>query len=447
MEGDIFLSLKEARRLHVIEQTITGELTIAQAARLLNLSHRQVKRLKKGVMMQGEAFLVHKNRGRKPKNAIPREVRDMVVSCALGKYKNASGEQMAELLAEDHGIEVSARSVRRILSAAGIPLKYAHKPARRRRSRDRMPSLGMLMQCDASPFAWFEERGPQAVLHGVIDDATSKVLALYFRPTEDLFGYFTVLLHMLLHFGVPKAFYCDRHTIFFSPKKDKLSIEEELAGKTVKLTQFGRALSELGIEHIPARSPQAKGRVERLWGTLQGRLVIELRRVGISDIHAANKFLPVFIPKFNARFEKEPASQESAFGPRPTKETLDRIVCLKETRKASNGSTISFGGKTYQLLGPSGAVLPLKPRSAVEVLTHLDGTRAALYEGKPCRLQEYQPGANMASKLRADARRAVKKTYSPPATHPWRRPIKTRKRRSNSDPAPYDGFWEDVYAG
>jgi len=445
MRGDIFLSLKEARRLHVIEQTIAGKLTIAQAAQLLNLSERQVKRLKKGVMVQGEAFLVHKNRGCTPKNAIPREVRDMVVSCALGKYKNASGEQMAELLAEDHGIEVSARSVRRILSAAGIPLKYARKPARRRRSRDRMPSFGMLMQCDASPFAWFEERGPQAVLHGVIDDATSKVLALYFRPTEDLFGYFTVLLHLLLNFGIPKAFYCDRHTIFFSPKKDKLSIEEELAGKTVKLTQFGRALSELGIEHIPARSPQAKGRVERLWGTLQGRLTIELRRAGISDIDAANRFLPGFIAKFNARFEKEPASQESAFGPRPAKETLDRIVCLKETRKASNGSTIPFGGKTYQLLGPSGAVLPLKPRSAVEVLTLLDGTLAALYEEKYCRLKEFQPSANKASKLRTNAPHIVKKTYSPPATHPWRRPIKTCKR--SSDPAPYDGFWEDVYAG
>lgn len=447
MGENIFLSLKEARRLNVIERTITGELTVAQASQLLNLSHRQVKRLKRGVKMMGAASLAHQNRGRKPKHAIITEVRDLIVSLAIGEYKDASCEQMAELFAEHHGIAVSPRSVRRILHAAGIPLKYARKPAKKRRSRDRMPAAGLLVQADASPFAWFEDRGPTAALHGIIDDATGRILALFFRPTEDLRGYFTVLLQMLLNFGVPKAFYSDRHTIFFSPNKDKLTIEEELAGKKVALTQFGRALSELNIGHTPARSPEAKGRVERLWETLQGRLVIELRLAGISDIEAANAFLPGFIAKFNAHFGKEPAVPEPAFAPCPARDTLDRIVCLKHSRKASGGSTISFMGKTYQLLTGTGLVLPLSRGAKIEVLTHLDGTLSALYEGKSYGLKVCQACAAQASQAPVQAKQPAKTPYSPPASHPWRQPLnKPRKRSPNSGEPLYDGFWEDVYA-
>ena len=447
MERIIFLSQKEARRLYVIEQTIAGNLTIRQAAELLNLSCRQVKRLKKGVAMMGAAFLAHRNRGRMPKHAITTEVRDRIVSLAIGAYKDASCEQIAELLAEHNGIAVSSRSVRRILHAAGIPLKYARKPAKKRRSRERMPAAGMLVQADASPFAWFEERGPIAALHGIIDDATGHILALYFCPTECLRGYFTVLLQMLSCFGAPRAFYSDRHSIFFSPKKDKLTIEEELAGKKVALTQFGRALSELGIVHIDARSPQAKGRVERLWKTLQGRLVVELRLAGISDIDAANAFLPGFIAKFNARFGEEPAVLEPAFAPCPTKEALSRIVCRKETRTASGGSTISFMGRTYQLRTKTGSVLPLSRGAKIEVLTHLDGTLSALYQGKPYELKEFQTSTAKVSQAPTQAKQPAKAPYSPPATHPWRQPLnKPRKRAPKSIEPPYDGFWEDVYA-
>jgi transposase len=446
MERTIFLSQKEARRLYVIEQTIAGNLTVRQAAELLNLSCRQVKRLKKGVKMMGAASLAHQNRGRKPKHVIPTKVRDQIVSLAIGLYKDASCEQMAELLAQDHGVTVSSRSVRRILHTAGIPLKYARKPAKKHRSRDRMPAAGMLVQADASPFKWFEERGPMATLHGIIDDATGKVLALFFRPTEDSFGYFMALLQMLVNFGIPKAFYSDRHTIFFSPKKDKLSIEEELAGKKVALTQLGRALSELNIGHIPARSPQAKGRVERLWETLQGRLVIELRRAGISDIEAANAFLPGFIAKFNARFGVEPAVPEPAFTTCPAKEALSRIVCLKKARKASGGSTISFCGTAYRLLMPNGTMLPLSRGTRVEVLTHLDGTLSALCEGIPYGLEAYQAGTSKPPLASAEEKQPIKTPHSPPATHPWRQPCKPRKRNPGSGEPPYDGFWEDVYA-
>lgn len=445
MNGDgIFLSSKEARRVYVIEQLIESKLIIGQAARILGLSKRQVQRLKKGVMTEGVAFLAHKNRGRKPKHAISREVRDTIVSLATdpNHYQGASCQQMSELLAEHHNIRVCARSIRRILKEAGIPLAHAKKHARRHRSRDRMPSFGMLAQCDASPFAWFESRGPLASLHGAIDDATGKILGLFFRQTEDLIGYLQVLKQIVTNHGIPQAIYSDRHTIFFSPNKDKLSIEDELAGKKVALTQFGQALSDLGINHIPALSPQAKGRIERLWGTLQGRLVIELRLAGISNIDEANAFLPGFISRFNERFAVEPEQPQSAFRPAIEKD-LDLILCKKEYRKASSGSTISYFNKTYQLTTPNG-ILPLRPRSTVTVLTHLDGSLSALYGGKLYGLKECKavPRKDAISppKTKANSR----KHTSPPATHPWRKssPFAPPKEE------PSTSYWrEKLYRG
>lgn len=183
---------------------------------------------------------------------------------ARGPLRNASCQQVAELLEEFYSITLSAKTIGRTLKEAGIPLAHGHRSPRRKKSRDRMPQEGVLSQFDASPFAWLEDRGPKLTLHGPIDDATGKIQGLYFTLNESLFGYFQVLLQVVQSFGVPKNLYTDCHTIFFSPKKDRLSIEEELAGQTAPLTQFGRAIAELGINHIPARSPQAKGRVERL---------------------------------------------------------------------------------------------------------------------------------------------------------------------------------------
>ncbi len=339
------------------------------------------------MLKEGIAFLAHKNRGLKPKHALSQQSRDQIISYALGDYHGASCEQMAELLKQYQDISVCSRTIRRTLAQTGIPNQHSHKAARRRRTRDRMPKEGMLVQCDASPFAWLEDRGPEMSLHGAIDDATSKVLGLYFRMEEDTIGYMQMLTQMLVNHGVPCGLYSDRHTIFFSPKMGKLSIEEELAGKQVNLTQFGRALEELRITHIPARSPQAKGRIERLWETLQGRLVIELRLAGVADLDGANAFLPSFLGRFNERFAVEPADPKPAFQPVPPPEELARIVCFKEDRKASNGSTISFLGATYRLIDQRGDAALLRLRSKVIVLTHLDGSLSALHQDKPYSLE------------------------------------------------------------
>jgi len=250
----------------------------------------------------------------------------------------------------------------------------SEKESRRGRSRSRMPQEGMLVQCDASPHDWLEGWYTRLCLHGAIDDATGKVLGLHFRPNEDLLGYLHVLRRMVGRYRVPRNLYSDGHTIFFSPKEDKLTIEEELKGERVKLTQFGQALNQLGITHIKARSPQAKGRIERLWKTLQSRLIVELRIANICTLEEANDFLDGFVRRFNSRFAIEAKDREHAFKPAPDEGLLNNIICIKMQRKASNGSTISYEGSTYQLVDHRGSVVPLKPRSTVYVTRHLDGS-------------------------------------------------------------------------
>jgi transposase len=417
MGGDIFLKPKEARRVNVVEQLVKGTITVAQAAGLLCLSLRHVKRIKKGVKEQGLAYLAHKNRGRKPKHAISEETRKKVIELALNDYKNTSCTHMSELLELHQHLSISSRSIRRILKQAGITNIHSHKAAQCRRSRNRMPREGMLVQIDSSPFNWLEDRGPKLNLHGSIDDATGKILGLRFEPEECLLGYMHVLWQMAENGTLSRQFYSDRHTIFFSPKKDKLTIEEELAGMTEALTQFGRMLEELGATQIPAYSPQAKGRIERLWGTLQHRLITEMRIANISTIEEANNFLPAFIERFNKRFAVEPADPEPNYLPVP--KDLNSIICIKEKRKASNGSTISYQGQTYRLLDKDGAVALLRPRSTVHVLKHLDGSLSALYEGNRFSVQACTKPVPIVPSNTCESPKPIP-IPKPTSNHPWK---------------------------
>lgn len=433
VRGDIFLNRKEARRVYVMEQVLQGNLTIRQAAEMLQLSERQVKRLKKGMKQEGVAALAHKNRGRTPKHTISKDIKDMVCSLATSIYKGASANHMAELLAENHRIKISAKSVIRILRSAGI-IPEPKKQRRYRRARDRAPQEGLLVQIDASPCNWLEDRGPGLSLHGAIDDATGKVLGLYFRPEEDLRGYFEVLMQVVRQNGVPRCVYSDRHTIFVSPNKDKLTIEEELEGKTVNLTQFGTALNELGISHIQARSPQAKGRIERLWGTLQSRLIVELRAAGISTLEEANAFLPKFIERFNQRFAVQPADPIPAYMPKPSDEMLRNIIAFRETRSVSNDSLITFHGSKYRLVNAEGRIIGLVPRSRVTILTRLDGSTRCIYQGQVYSLQEFKPEPKVAHER---PRAAAQRGHKPSPDHPWVRfPL-----RKPEDPNPISDYF------
>lgn len=430
-EEKIFLSDKEVRRAIVINKVIQGVCTVAEAAEVLSLSERQVKRLKAGVLKEGFGFLAHGNRGRKPAHAISDRLREEVLAIIRQPvFCEANDYHLTELLAEHYNISLSISSVRRIRRGAGIPSPRKHRKPKAHRRRKRREQEGMLIQMDASPHAWLGEDKHYITLVGAIDDATGKIVGAIFRPTEDLNGYFEVLRQIITNHGVPIAVYTDRHSIFVSTNADRLTIEDQLEGKKANLTQFGRALNELGIELIKARSPQAKGRVERLWETLQDRLRIELALAGVQTIEQANEFLRKFILKYNALFEVAPLNPESAFRPSPSEKELREILCSKEKRTLKGG-VLSFQGQTYKLDG-----LPVNlPDTTVLVHIHPDGKLRASYPNpkkvydlvavpKPVRTKP-QP------KEKAGPSPSLRR---PAPDHPWRKGFRTPNTGSNYTP-------------
>jgi transposase len=360
------MSQKQLGRYVTIFRLSEGQITTEEAANYLGLSTRQILRLKKGVRKFGAHALIHKNSGRKPHHAIDDILREKIITLRNSPtYSTANFYHFQELLAEYEKIKISYSALHTILKKAGITSPKKHRHIRSHRRRKRKEQEGLLIQLDASPFDWLSD-GKTYHLHGGIDDATGQVVSLYLAEGECLEGYFQMMHLMLELFGIPVSIYSDRHTIFFSPKKDKLSLEEQLAGKRVNLTQFGRAMSQLGIHMIPARTPQAKGRIERLWQTLQSRLTVELKCQGIKTLQEANPFLRDYLPKFNTHFKVE-AKEESVFRPVPEKMCIDHILCVIEKRTYDKGGVFSFYHQHFQIL--ENKDLPrLPPRGRIEVL-------------------------------------------------------------------------------
>jgi len=406
------MSQKQLNRYNVISMVIENKLTISEAAEKLGLSERQVKRLKKGVIEEGPAFLIHKNTGRKPAHAIPDSLVAKIVALKLSEpYKDANFLHFQELLEEHEEIKISYTPLYNILANAGIKSPKKRRKTKTHHRRKRKSQEGLLIQIDATPFEWFNTNEKFA-LHGAIDDATGKIVGLYITKNECLQGYFEVTRQILLNNGIPVSIYADRHSIFRSPKADKLSIEDQLAGKVVNDTQFSRAMNELGITLIPARSPQAKGRVERLWNALQSRLPTEFKIAGISTVNEANEFLLTYITKFNEKFAVEPIDTEIAYRKIPENISIDNILCFKQIRTIDNGSVFSFRNKTFQVVSNS-ELAPIPPKSKINVLVSpVFGVRVqfkkAVYEVIPFIKSE---------KKQDNIKPKSKKTYRPPDNH------------------------------
>lgn len=350
------MTKKEMVRLKVAERLIAREIKIEEAARILNISTRQVIRIKKGVKEIGPAAVMHGNRQRKPANATDNMVKDLVVELKKDKYEGTNFSHFAELIFENEKIHLSQPTVHRILAQAGIKSPRKKKRVRAYRYRKRMDCPGAMVQLDASPYEWV--KGMKLNLHGAIDDATGKVLGLYFTEQECLEGYFEVIRQVIYGHGIPVSTYNDRHTIFFSPKA-KLSVEDQLEDRDKPYTQFSAAMDSLGINMIPAGSPQAKGRIERLWGTLQDRLVNEFLLNKVGTVEDANLFVRDYMDRFNDRFAVSPMG-EPVFRKFDKRKKLDHILCSKMTRKLDSGSAFSFKGNYYQLI-MNGGQLPLFP--------------------------------------------------------------------------------------
>jgi transposase len=406
------MTKKELVRVHVIKSLIEDKMTSRDAAEVLNLSERQIKRLKAGVKKDGEVFVIHKNRGRKPKHTIPGEIREEIVSLVRNKYKGVNYTHLAELLREQEGITISQSSVSRILKAKGIKSPRKHRPPKPHRTRERKPQEGLLLQMDASPYEWL--LGIKCSLHGAIDDARGNITGLYFCENECLNGYFEVKRQTILEYGLPISIYVDRHTIFKAPSNARLTIYDELEGKTLAYTQFSRAMQELSVGIIYAYSPQAKGRIERLWGTLQDRLALELRLAGIKSIKEANAFLPGFIKRFNAHFAVVPRVPQSAYRPLGEDINLDYILCRKETRKACPGSIFSFGGQIYQVI-KNNLVVPLPNKAAITVLTSPRFGMRAEYKGGVYEVRKTVRPAKVIAK-----KDKVKRSIKVKDDHPWK---------------------------
>ena len=351
-------------------------MTVSEAAATIGLSERQVKRLRNGVKEEGAAFLIHKNKDKPSKRATPEGTKQEVVGLYRSeKYSGANFLHFRELLSEYEGIDLSYSTIHSALVAAGIESPKKRRRFRPHRSRKRKAQEGLLIQMDATPYEWFGGRSKFA-LHGGIDDATGKITGAYMTKHECLHGYFETIRQTIEQNGVPAAAYTDRSAIFRSQNADRLTIEDQLAGKSANDTQFGRAMKELGVNMIFARSPQAKGRIERLWETLQSRLVIEFRIRNIKTTHEANAFLAEYIPKFNEQFAVEPEQTESTYSPLSPELDLDFVLCVKETRTVDNGGVFSFKRKSFQVV--SGDV-PNKAK--VEVIASANRGMIVQYNG------------------------------------------------------------------
>jgi transposase len=374
-EVTLVMTQEQVKRYHVIMKSLEGNMTVAEAAVALGISERQVTRLRNGVKEAGAAFLIHKNKNRTPSHAVTEKEKQEIVELYQGeKYEGANFLHYSELLEEHEGINRSRSTVHRALTEAGITSPKKRRRYKPHQRRKRRAQEGLLIQIDATPYAWFGGKSKFA-LHGGIDDATGKVVGAYMTKNECLHGYFETMRQVVEQKGTPVSAYVDMHTIFRSPKADKLTVEEQLDGKTVADTQFGRAMKELGVTLIYARSPQAKGRVERLWETLQSRLVIEFRIRGIRTAHEANAFLVEYLPKFNEQFAVEPEQLEQAY--LPLTQDLDFILCVREQRVVDNGGVFSFNGKLLKITAGE-----VPGRAKVDVIASATKGIIALYKGK-----------------------------------------------------------------
>lgn len=349
-KGMITLSQKQLKTFKVINSFIDKSITRQQASELLGLSTRQITRLKKGVIESGAESLIHKNTGRKPAHALSEEKKEMILKThSLPELKAVNFLHFKEILLDEYKISISYSSLYSILNNEGIKSPKKKKIRKRTHRRKRKDHPGQLIQIDATPYEWFGGNKKYA-LHGAIDDATGKVVGLYITQNECLYGYLEVIRQCCLDFGIPQTIYSDNHTIFRSPKTGKLTVEELIAGKTVNLTQFGRSMHELGVDMIFAKSPQAKGRIERLWDTLQSRLPVEFSMHNITTIDKANEFLDKeYRTKFNDKFAHTPVG-DSLYVPITEDIDIDNFLCIKHTRKTDNAGTFSFKSRCFQIL-------------------------------------------------------------------------------------------------
>ena len=449
MERMVTLSMKELKRVALVERFEARLMRGAEAAEAMGLSLRQFRRIAAAYRKEGAPGLAHGNRGRPSSRALEPQVREEILALARTTYEDYNDVQFTEKLEEKHGIRVSRSTVRRLRRSIGQGSPRKRRPPLHRSRRDRRAQEGMLLQLDGSPHAWLEDRGPELSLLAAIDDATGKVPFALFRQEEDTAGYFEMMCRISFTHGLPLAVYSDLHTIFRSPKAKSLSIAQKLEGAQPE-SQFQRLMRELCIEQIPSLSPQGRGRVERLWGTLQDRLVKELREANAKTREDANQVLEAYLPKFNARFGVPAREAIPAYIPWPDEFDRGEFFCLKHRRTVQNDNTISFGGHSLQI--PPGPDRVSYARARVDVHQRLDGSLEILYKGQslvvhqpanaddPIRVGKFTPAEPYrppekpsTTKTQSTQPKTPRVPYKPAPDHPWRRPFVASRKNTQKE--------------
>lgn len=440
----ITLDTRAQQRLLVLTHVMAGELGDTEAAQILGLSTRHVRRLLVGFRTAGAVAFVHGNRGRVPANRVDDATRARVVELATTTYAGFNPVHLAETLAEEVDLLLSARTVRRVLVAAGVPVVRTRRPRKHRSRRERMPRAGMLLQVDGSRHDWLEGRGPMLTLVGGIDDATGVFTGATFRLQEDAAGYFSVLAQTAAAYGLPIALYSDQHGIFVKDPNRPPTLAEQLTGKR-STTQVRQALDAAGIGWIGATSAQAKGRIERGWGTAQDRLRSELRRAGAATLEEANAILPGWLGRHNARFSVPATDPEPAWRPWAAGPPIEAVFCFHYPRRVAADATLSWAGRPLAL--PERADGRSWAGAGVIVEERLDGSLWVSHAGTTYRLTAAPPGPvtlrarhlrrePLADLAAADIREpapalpsaATSRPGNHDPNHPWRRYAAVRPR-------------------
>ena len=428
------MTQKELTRLEVVQALEAGRMKGRAAAELLGLSERQVKRLRRAYREQGATGLAHGNRGKASSQRTPEAVEKQIVALVKEHYSDYNDEHVTEVLAERHQLRVARSTVRRMRIAHGIRSPKRRRAPRHRSRRERRARRGELLQIDASIHDWLEGRGPRLALMAYIDDATSEVVVAEFREQEDAAGYVACLQQLCAAEGMPLALYSDQRNIFGDLRTGN--------------SQFKRIVEELGARVIVAHSPQAKGRVERLFGTLQDRLVKALREAGAATVDEANTVLAAYLPGHNNRFSRPAADPTTAFRSWPEALVPADVFAFKHTRRVMGDNTISFAGHKLQI--PPQRHRRTFVRATVEVRQNLDGTLSIHHDGYrlvvfqpagacPVRVGKFTPllqavrSSAKPTKPAAPPPPKLQQPHKPAANHPWRQ---YKVRFDQTEPAP-----------
>jgi transposase len=404
----IMMSRRELKRLHVIQKVLEKRLKQKEAADILGLKKRQIIRIVKRVREEGDTGIIHRSRGRESNRSLSEELKENVRKIYRKKYWDFGPTLASEKLFEIDKIKLSNETLRLWLLESG-DWKKSRKGRKHRKWRERKHHCGQMLQGDGSHHDWFEGRGPKSVLMGYIDDATSQVYAGFYEyegtmPAMDSFKRY------INKYGIPQSIYMDNHSTY--KNKAKLTVEEELEGRQNPLSQFERAVEELGVRFIHAQSAPAKGRIERLFRTFQDRVIKEMRLAGISSIEEGNKFLKEYLPKYNKRFSISAIEKEDLHRPLTEDEDIDSKLCIKEERVLRNDYTISYKTHLYQILVRTRA-------KKITIEERISGRIVISYKGEVLKHKEVvkRPVEPVEQKQKG----SQKSIYIPSKDHPWRR--------------------------